>query len=232
MNQKFHLWVFLTFCISCIASQFVYAAISVSPLRLEFGDGNNMSKPQNILIKNIGTKVAFVKLKILSIQNLNTKDRQEVPLENKSSNGVFFLPDKLILKPQQSKLVRVMMTEPATDKDKIFLIESTEVESLDSKVKTKAQIIYATSVIVHARNATPNISASRTDHNVILSNSGNTSAKITSHMQCDDKDENCQDPRIVMQLLAGQTVTVTVPYARPLTYDVRYLDQKLTQSSN
>ncbi|WP_151194366.1 hypothetical protein [Cysteiniphilum sp. JM-1] len=57
-----------------------------------------MSKPQNILIKNIGTKVAFVKLKILSIHNLNTKDRQEIQLENKSSNGVFFLPDKLILK--------------------------------------------------------------------------------------------------------------------------------------
>ena len=78
MNQKIHLWAFLTFCISCIASQFMYAAISVSPLRLEFGDGNNMSKPQNILIKNIGTKVAFVKLNILNIRCETWRAEREV----------------------------------------------------------------------------------------------------------------------------------------------------------
>jgi P pilus assembly chaperone PapD len=218
MKKMTYLLLLFLFSGSCLAS------ISVGPLRLEFGSGH--SKPANIIIKNTGDKIAFVKLDVNILTGLNTKQRKETLLKNSKKYGLLVMPRKLILRPHQNKTVRVMLTKSLPEQDIIFMINTYEVEAKAKLDETGAivGIVYGTSIIVHASQASPKIEVTRNGKELTIENTGSTSAKVVSIKQC-IKPNECKDPGILFQSTVSSKKIFKLPYDMPLKYQVRYLDK-------
>jgi P pilus assembly chaperone PapD len=203
-----------------------FSAISTGPLRLEFGDG--MTRPQNIVVDNKGNQVTYVAVKVKKITGINTPNRKEVLIAKPSEEGLFISPMKLILKPKQKKLIRVVWNKGIPDKDVVFLVEVSEVKKKTAERQVKS--IFATSVVIHAKNGKPDVVAKRIGKDITITNEGNTSAKVSSISQCDGSD--CADPGILFQIMPKQSIKFVLPFAKKLDYQIRYLNTVLNQSSN
>ena len=129
------------------------------------------------------------------VGDLGKKDNE---IRDAAKNEVITVPKKLILKPGQSRKVKILKRMQPKGTDQFFRIYSStaplpskNAELEDEKavgLKLHVGIGTNTLVIVRPKNAQPNVNLQKAGKKLVIQNVGNTTVKIEKIKQCEGDD--------------------------------------------
>lgn len=218
-----------------------YALINVTPVIVDIQSdsaGGDLDT-QDVNVFNNDKEVAYVQVTPKIVQNPGTPSEKQVVMANPEDLGLLVSPRKLVIPPDQFKIVRFVFTQKPAAVDRIFRVDIQPVTAgllipgskQKQDVGIKLLVGYAVLVIQRPVNAKPIISITRDGRTVTLKNTGNTNALLESGQQCDSKGKNCQKLP-VDRLYAGNTWSFTAPASSPVTFIASYGDSTINLKSN
>ncbi len=138
------------------------------------------------------------------------------------SAALIVSPSKLIVAPQQRKTVRVIVTQAATDKDKVyrvrFMPKAPEViVTKDSTEKTKQtgiKVLIGYEILVFIRPPNPHadLQVTRIGKTATFKNTGNSNMELREVKVCNTDKTDCQEIK-AKRLYAGQIWTTELSRA-------------------
>lgn len=173
----------------------IYAGpkLVTSTQMLDFGAN---SKFQYLSIANNGDEKAYVKFTAKKIRKNHAG--KHIILDAKKSE-IIITPKKLILKPGQSRKVKVIKRLKGNTADHFFRVYSSTVPMPNSNpealskdsvgLKVHVAIGTNTLVIFRPNKLKPKINTEKKNEKIIIENSGNTTIKLHQIKQCDSN--NC-----------------------------------------
>lgn len=160
--------------------------------------GAHLGKSDYFTVTNKGTAKAYVLLSASKVINPDRSNAKLITNKNPKKLGLLVTPNKLILKPNQSRKVKVTSLVKNNDTDVVFRINGSEV-AMPKKGKSleKGQtgfvmdvgIGFTTTVIARPAKMQPKLDSKIVDGKLLLTNVGNTSFSMTNIRQCPSKDQ-------------------------------------------
>lgn len=236
MKLNFKLWIWLIFI---LYSGVGFAGIRVRPMEMDFLPG---APPRlDFRVTNTGERIDYVEVIPYLIENPGTKQKKETAIPNPKELGLLISPQKMAIAPKQTRFVRVVLTKPPGDVDRIYKLSVTPaVPRLlgsggkgDRNIALKIVVGYGALVTVRPKRMQPNIVLTRRGKEVTAVNKGNTNVVLTYGKQCEAKDK-CKDvpKKLSRRLYAGNTWKFTLPEARPVEFIGRYAKDAIRVRSN
>lgn len=206
------------------------AVISVTPMIL------NLYPPKqafnNIMVKNLSnTHKAYVMVSVSEILNPGTEAQKELAFHDQDpfSFGLAVAPSKIIIPPNGERAVRVVALGQLPTVDRSYVITFTPSEGVIRKIKVPGQegatmglqIIeaFGVRVFVRPQHAKAHLQLTRSGKQLIIKNTGNTNALVSSVLLCkapEEAIEKCENLGLSQRLYAGNTWEVNLPKALPV----------------
>lgn len=175
----------------------------------------------DIKISNVGNDTLFVLVEPFQVIDPGTKGQKRVQIRDPGKFGLLVTPNRFVLKPKQSKIMRIVVLKPAEDKDRIYRLTVKPVLGKVAANQTAVKIVfgYDVLVVVRPKGGKPEVSAKREGKSITFTNTGTTSALLSNGKQCDQAGENCvaSPPK---RLYVGNVWSVPLKYDTPLNYYV------------
>lgn len=170
-----------------------------SMISFSAGEKNN----QFVAIKNEGSKKAYVMMSAKKLLNIGDPTPKYYSNKNPKLLGLLVSPMKLVLKPGQTRKVRVTdLTKPEARKngDVFYKVFASQVappkkkgkESSGVGMKVEFNINTEFYVISRANPMKPNLSTNITDGRINMHNEGNTTMQMDFITQCDKTKTTCK----------------------------------------
>jgi P pilus assembly chaperone PapD len=204
-----------------------YAQIGVTPDILNFVAKQPLA--QNILVQNAGKNIDYVDVTPYVVEHPGTKKEKQVRVYNPSVSGIIVSPSRLAIPAGQQRYVRIMLTKPLGDSDRIYRVNFVpKIAGLKSVQTIKGREIglhlivgYGVLITARAAHPTPNLIFSKTGKELSIKNTGNSNAVVTVK-QCKNK-VHCTDV-FAKRFYAGNQSIVKLPLAKPVTITTAWLD--------
>lgn len=208
--------------IACAAA--ASAEITLSQLIVELTPG---AKARDVEIYNPSEERAYVLIEPRQILEPGQSSEHSASPADPEQLGLLVSPRKLILEPNQRRLIRIADIRSDTTTERVYrvTVKPQVGEIIGDKSGLKLLIGY--DMLVIARPARPqpaNLEARRVGSTIEITNRGNSSVELENGKQCRSAKVDCMDLG-GKRLYAGATWTVTLPYRQvPVEFKVRQSD--------
>ena len=201
------------------------ANISVSPLIVNFTKADQHI--QNIRVFNIGDDKAYVRIATSLVKAPGAKNSTNVDIKNPRELGILVSPKKMVIPVGQSRLVRILLTKPVDNDERIYQIKifPTVGDIHANSNGVKVLIGYGVRVVVRPNDPQPNILITRNGKQITAINKGNTNAILYDGKQCNAAGNACKDLPS-HRLFAGNIWEFTAPYSSPVKFSQNFLGKK------
>jgi P pilus assembly chaperone PapD len=173
---------------------------------------------KDLEVWNSGDEPLYIQVEVSQVLDPESESPQRRKLEDPRTAGMLVSPVRMVLTPDERKLLRVVVRKPATERDLVYRVslvpKENPVES-DEQLALKVLIGYEVLVIVRPRKADPRLSIERSGRELRFANSGNSSVLIRKLTQCEADEGDCLEiPG--NRLYAGESWTVELPMDGPV----------------
>jgi P pilus assembly chaperone PapD len=192
------------------------------------------SKSQDfITVKNHGGATGYVKMQVHQIQYTNHV-RQRIAKKDPRELGLLVTPSKLILKPGQSRKVRIKRLAKGNQSDLIYEVNAVPVDppgKTEGKIGMSISItmVTFTRVVLRPDQLKPDVKTQRDGKIVRFENQGNTTVLIKRLQQC--VKEPCEKLYGFYLLPGMQRQVHLTDASNPLTYDAMYLNHQSVKTA-
>jgi P pilus assembly chaperone PapD len=173
---------------------------------------------RDIEVWNSGEDMLYIQVEVSRVLDPEAEKPQREKLEDPRSAGLLATPNLMALSPDERKLLRVVVRQPASDIDLIYrvsLIPKENQGESEAKLAFKVLIGYEVLVIVRPPNARPQLQVERNGRQLRMSNTGNSSILVRKMDQCRGNEEGC--PELPgNRLYAGESWDYELPEDAPV----------------
>jgi P pilus assembly chaperone PapD len=145
-----------------------------------------------------------------------------------SRSGLLVTPQRLVLEPDQRRMIRIAEVGPRPAVDRIYRVTIKPVAGKVTADVTALKVLVGYDVLVLDRPAAirGEVTATRAGKRLTFSNGSNTAQELFDGKQCDAAGANCRDlPSI--RLYAGASWDVQLPYDTSVEYHLSTGDGSL-----
>ncbi len=223
-NYKF-LSVSFAVALLCSLPAFIWApgvaanmVLSNVIVHFEPGEPNR----QDVEISNLGAEPMYVEVEPNLILSPGTEQEDRSPIVDPREAGLLVTPNKLILPPGATKVIRLVKLGPSFA-EKIYRIAARPVTGELQTVTqsgVKVMVGYEILAIVYPNNPQPELHAQRHGRQLVVRNDGNTNVLLREGYQCVDDEQPRQEcvPLPGRRLYPGNEWIVDLPEDLPVTY--------------
>jgi P pilus assembly chaperone PapD len=179
---------------------------------------NKMTR-EDVGITNTGEDTLYLSAKVFEIINPESESPQRIELNDPRKAGLIISPNRMVIAPGQNKIVRVIPTSPATDKDKVYRIlikphaQKMSGQGEGKSAGFKIMIGYELLVFIRPADYTVDLEVKREGTALNLFNAGNTNINVREIKLCGDDKSECTEIG-GNRLYAGQSMQVILPSAK------------------
>ena len=199
------------------------AGIAVSQMVIDLKAGE--SRAVDVEIVNDGDERSYVSIEPRAIVDPGTPRERAATSPDPEQLGLLVSPNRLILEPRQRRRLRIAALGQPGASERVYRVTvkpvAGEVSGSDSGLKLL--VGYDLLVLVRPDHARPQISASRSDGSLVITNGGNSSVELTEGKQCEEGGKACR-PLPGKRLYAGANWSQPLQRAGPAEYRVRTAD--------
>ncbi|MCB1757093.1 MAG: fimbria/pilus periplasmic chaperone [Gammaproteobacteria bacterium] len=201
--------------LALLLAQATSAQVSVSRSVINFKAGEQI---QDFDVLNTADHKIWLSLQASEIIDPTSATSRKVELNDPRTADVLVTPSRLLLPPGQQKRIRVIMRNPAGEKERIFrlaVLPHTGRISLADNAPAqlsggiKVLLGYELLLISRPENPTPEIQARRRDDSVEFINTGNTNVMLQRISQCFAVTGDCLELP-TKRLYPGESLTVAI----------------------
>lgn len=176
---------------------------------------------QDIEVWNAGEERLYVSAEPFEIQQPGQPGERRVASPDPTVSGLLVTPQRLVLEPDQRRLIRLSAIVPASANDRIYRITIKPVAGPVTAEVTALKVFVGYDVLVLRRPQTISgeVTARRVGRQLTLRNGSNTAQEIYEGKQCDAKGANCQSLPAT-RLYAQAEWLQELPYDTPVQYRI------------
>ena len=176
---------------------------------------------QDIEVWNAGEERLYVSVEPFEIRQPGLPGEQRVASPDPSVSGLLVTPQRLVLEPDQRRLVRVSAIIPPAPNDRIYRITIKPVAGPVASEVTALKVFVGYDVLVLRRpqEISGEVTASRVGRQFTLRNGTNTAQEIYEGKQCDAAGANCK-ALPATRLYAQAEWRQELPYDTPVQYRI------------
>ena len=175
---------------------------------------------QDIEVWNDSGEVAYVVAQPAEIVAAGQPAEHRVPVDDPDAGGLLVTPQRLILQPQERKLVRVAAVGARGAADQVWRVTIKPVAgSVTAPVSAlKLLVGYDVLVILRPEAPAPKLVGSRTGSVLTLTNTGNTNVEVYDGHQCPAPGAADCKPVPSRRIYPGASWSQTLPGSGPVDY--------------
>lgn len=192
------------------------AELIVSDLVVELGA--DLQPRRDVEVWNNSTERSYVEISPVEVLDAGRPGERRVREPDPEKLGLLVSPNRMILEPQQRKLVRIASIAAAGDKERVYRITIKPVVGDVSGDHSGLKVLVGYDVLALLRPArpAPSISGKREGRKLTVRNDGNASAELMSGKQCDAGGKCVDLPG--KRLYAGASWSQDLPGDGPVEY--------------
>lgn len=173
----------------------------------------------DIEVTNTGDERQYIVAEPALIRAPGTAAERRIDSSDPTVTGLLVSPQKLVLEPHESKLVRVALVAPRDQQERVFRLTIKPVAGTIEAEQTSLKVFVGYDVLVIARPAaiSGEITASRSAGKITFHNGSNASVELGDGRQCDDSGTNCASLPGA-RLYSGADFAVSIRYSTPVKY--------------
>jgi len=178
-------------CLTVLGSP-LYAQMVLSDIILDFKSDSPLRR--DVEIKNTGKDTLYISATVAEVIRPERSKPLRRELLNPRTASLLVSPKRMILKPGQRRLLRVVIRKPAIKRDRIYHITvKPEIGKVKSKKDFAVKILigYEMLVIVRPPNAKPRLRVRRSGNFLKFFNAGNTNVLLSRIRQCNRDKSDC-----------------------------------------
>jgi len=175
---------------------------------------------QDIEVWNDSSEVAYVVAQPAEILAAGQGAEHRVPVEDPDAGGLLVTPQRLILQPQERKLIRVAAVGARGEADHVWRVTIKPVAgSVTAPVSAlKLLVGYDVLVILRPDVSAPGLIGSRNGSVLTLTNTGNTNVEVYNGHQCITAGGADCKTLPSRRIYPGASWTQTLPGSGPVDY--------------
>jgi len=175
----------------------------------------------DIEVTNTGNERLYVVAEPAIIEAPGTPQERRVVSSDPAVTGLLVSPQKLVLEPKESKLVRVALVIPRDEKERVFRITVKPVAGSLEAEQTALKVFVGYDVLLIARPqiSTGAVTAVRGPGTITFHNGSNASAELSDGQQCDAAQKTCS-ALPGWRLYAGADWSVPVVQGQSIEYRI------------
>jgi Mat/Ecp fimbriae periplasmic chaperone len=176
---------------------------------------------QDIEVWNAGNERLYATAEPFEIRQPGLPGEQRVASPDPTVSGLLVTPQRLVLEPDQRRLLRVSAIAPPGASDRIYRITIRPVAGPVTSAATALKVFVGYDVLVLRRPQliTGEVTASRSGRQLTLRNASNTAQEVYEGKQCDAAGANCKDLPAT-RLYSQAELRVALPYDTPAEYRI------------
>lgn len=176
---------------------------------------------EDIEVWNDGPDRIYVVVDPAEIDNPGTTQERRVSNPDPAVSGLLATPQRLVLEPDQRRVIRISAVSPRRAVDRIYRVTVKPVAGPISADASALKVLVGYDVLVLYRPQVPSgdVTASRIGRTLTIRNQSNTARELFGGKQCDTGGQNCKDLP-AKRVYAGATWEQTLPYDRPVEYQI------------
>lgn len=210
--------------LACVGTGFIssasWANMALSNAIVHFEPG----KPtrQDVEISNMGTEPLYVQIEPKVILNPGTETEQRELITDPREHGLLVTPNRLVIAPGATQVIRLVNIKAADDAERIFRITARpiagEFEATTSGLKVL--IGYEVLAIVYPQIPKPKLEVERKGRNLSIANTGNTNVFLQEGFQCENPKDALEDctPLPGKRMYPGMKWVTELPHDLPVRY--------------
>lgn len=236
MNSKSCLWKGMI--LFGIAVSQAVAGIAVMPNIINFTKDDLPRK--DVIVINEGKEEAYIKITPHSIIAPGTDSERRIIIRNPEKDGLLATPAQLIIPPGQRRLVRLMLTKPLNQQERIYgidivpiakeLIPTNHVQEGSKNMGLQLLVGYGVLAMVRSIHPELNIQVKREGKLLIVKNKGNANVELSNFKQCMGK--TCHIIKNFSRLYAGNRSQIALRFEAPVTLEAQLLGEQKILTSN
>lgn len=158
----------------------------------------------DIEVTNTGEERLYVVAEPAMVEAAGTPQERRVESSDPTRTGLLVTPQKLVLEPRESKLIRLALIAPRGDQERVFRITIKPVAGTVEAEQTALKVFVGYDVLLIARPATTvgEVTAVRGLGTITFHNGSNASVELSDGRQCDASGRTCS-PLPGWRLYAG-----------------------------
>jgi len=212
--------IFLFSCMFILSA----SAIAVSPMIVHLQSGGRAYA--DITVSNPSSKKAYVSIEAKRIENPGEKNEKAIFIKNPKKFGLITSPTKMVIPPNKTRRVRLLLTAPRKNREIIFeLMVSPHAGQLKKqeyaggvRATLKVLVSYGVRVVVLPSKPMASLDIQRKGNQLVVTNNGNINVLLFNGKQC--LKETCK--KLTMKrLYAGNIWTLPLPYHTPASFSVQ-----------
>lgn len=176
---------------------------------------------QDIEVWNAGKERLYVSAEPFEIQQPGLPGERRVASPDPTVSGLLVTPQRLVLEPDQRRLIRVSAIVPPGASDRIYRVTIKPVAGPVTTDVTALKVFVGYDVLVLRRPQaiSGEVTARRVGRQLILRNSSNTAQEVYEGKQCDAKGANCRT-LTATRLYPQAELSQDLAYDTPVEYRV------------
>lgn len=176
----------------------------------------------DIEITNTGDERQYIVAEPAVIQAPGTAQEKRIESTDPTVTGLLVSPQKLVLEPHESKLIRVALVAPRDNQEHVFRLTIKPVAGAIEAEQTSLKVFVGYDVLVIARAAAfaGEITAIRSPGTITFHNGSNASVELADGRQCDATGENCASLP-AKRLYSGADFAVSIRLSTPVEYRIQ-----------
>ena len=189
-----------------------FANLSASPIIMTYQDGGQTRK--DITLKNSGNRPQYLEVTAYRIVTPGVFPEELKTDPNPKNVGLLVAPRRVVLKPGEQKLIRVIRLENTVKTDEAWRvhIKPAKVEIEAKSSGAMVQLGYKALIIARPKDAGANLSGKRVGKVLTVTNTGNSNIVLHDGVQCNTAGLECK--KITgKRLWPGQEWTTELPYS-------------------
>jgi P pilus assembly chaperone PapD len=175
----------------------------------------------DIEVWNDGPERMYVVVEPSEIRSPGLADEQRVSDPDPAVSGLLVTPQRLVLEPDQRRVVRISAVAPRGERDRIYRVTIKPVAGAVSADVTALKVLfgYDTLVLYRPARIAGDIVATHQGKHLTLRNDSNTAQELFDGKQCDSAGQNC-NALPSARLYAGAILEQDLAYNTPVEYSV------------
>ena len=195
------------------------ANLSASPIIMTYQDGGQTRK--DITLKNSGNRPQYLEITAYRIitPGVFPEDLKTDP--NPKNVGLLVAPRRVVLKPREQKIIRVIRLDKTISKDEAWRvhIKPAKVEIEAKSSGAMVQLGYKALIIARPKDAKSTLKGQRSGKTLTVKNTGNSNAVLHEGEQCNASGGDCKKVT-GKRLWPGDTWETELPYTTKVAFKI------------
>jgi len=176
---------------------------------------------EDIEVWNAGEERLYVSAEPFEIRQPGLPGETRVPGSDPTVSGLLVTPQRLVLEPDQRRLIRISAITPPAASDRVYRITIKPVAGPVQAEVTALKVFVGYDVLVLRRPQAiaGEVTASRSGRQLTVRNGSNTAQEVYEGKQCDAAGANCKDLPAT-RLYPQAELRVDLSYDTPVEYRI------------